>query len=83
MGVSDQRERRRLRLQIAAHSAQVSGGGEADDSPRTVMTAPQYATTVEPAGRAGGGYPCVTSSVLSLACRGAESVEDCDATPQR
>jgi len=36
-----QRDRRRRRFQIAAHSAQVSGGGEAEDSPRTVITAPQ------------------------------------------
>jgi hypothetical protein len=37
------RQRLRLlrRFQIAAHSAQVSGGGAADDSPRTVITAPQ------------------------------------------
>jgi hypothetical protein len=40
-GPAGQRDRRRRRFQIAAHSAQVSGGGAADDSPRTVITAPQ------------------------------------------
>ncbi len=46
---------RRFRFQIATHSAQVSTGGSCENSPRTTIGSPQYATTIEPAGCAGGG----------------------------